>query len=80
MLYHTVPESLKHFLPLIHCVPRYQDRTLCPSEQFAYHDSGAAIRNPTGLWSSCHEIHKVFKWRPAAERVGGKFKANRQRL
>ena len=54
MLYHAVPQSLKHTLPLVHRVSRYQDRMLCPSEQFAYHYRGAAICNPTGLWSSCH--------------------------
>jgi hypothetical protein len=47
MLYHAVPESLKHTLPLVHRVSRYQDRMLCPSEEFAYHYSGAAICNPT---------------------------------
>jgi hypothetical protein len=80
MLYHAVPESLKHTLPLVHRVSRYQDRMLCPSEQFAHHYRGAAIRNPTGFWSSCHQIHKVFKRRSAAKRVGDKFKASSQSL
>jgi hypothetical protein len=53
---------------------------LCPSEQVAYHYTGAAIRDPADLWPSCDEIHEIFKWRTATERVSHKFKANRQRL
>jgi len=46
------------------------------SEQFAHYYRGTAIRDTTGLWPSRHEIDKIFEWGSAAQRIGGKFKAN----